>query len=135
MGVYKYHKKTGFLDDSLKVKLMGPCSTIHPPIPYCRQANSTWPLLTAELQILDCYCNTANNRLSVSHEQTKYSDQLGPNLAPLEADLVLVLLHPHVGVDAAAADEFKVRESPIRLDHLDAVDNSEIVARVAVQQY
>ena len=56
--------------------------------------------------------------------------QNGLHLTPLPADLVLVLLHAHIGVHALAADQLKAGVLPIRLLDLHAVKYGKVLARV-----
>ena len=56
----------------------------------------------------------------------------GAHLAELPADLVLVLLHAHVGVHALAADQLEVRVPAIRQPLLHGVEDGKVLSRVAV---
>ena len=54
-----------------------------------------------------------------------------PHLAPLPADLVLVLLHSHVRVHRLAQHQLQVGNPPIRLHLLHLVKDGKVLARVA----
>ena len=58
---------------------------------------------------------------------------LGRDDPPLPAELVLVLLEPHVGVDAAAGHQLEAhRRGPVRGQAPRVVEEPEVLARVAV---
>ena len=66
-----------------------------------------------------CRCHSRTTGSVAGHNPT--------DLAPLPADLALILLHPDVGVHTLAADQLEVAVPPVGLLLLQCIHHSEVI--------
>ena len=75
--------------------------------------------VAASRHTLACRCPNRSTGLVAGHNPT--------DLAPLPADLALILLHPDVGVHTLAADQLKVAVAPVDLLLLQRIHHSKVI--------